>query len=197
VVPSIFAVVSGAQIAYAVRRLPRMIAGYGHLFQGGDRWIHPGSAMYGLAAIANGLTQPWVAMWNPAFSGRPISDTIVNDLMPLAIVVFGVAIAVLLRRVDLPAVSERLATTTVTMLGILIGALLIAYVAWLEFGGPSGSQTFWPIGPVGSGVYLVFLALVAVLLTRTGILRSRRSRSVVVIFEENGSHGHESDPQPA
>jgi hypothetical protein len=167
--PSIFAVVSGGLIFYAVRRLPRMLAGYSHLFQGGFRWTHPGPAMYGLAAIANDFTQPWVSMWRPGVSGGPSMYYIMNDLVPLALLVFGVAIALLLRRVDLPPLCERFVSTTVTLIGAIIGALFITYIAWLAFGGPSDTQTFWPVGQWGDIAYLIFLAIVAVLLIRTGL----------------------------
>jgi hypothetical protein len=177
--PTILAAGSGAVILYAARGLPRLLGRYGHLFQGGVRWAHPGPAMYGLAAITNDLTNRWVSMWNSGLYGTPTTDTVVNDLVPLAVLVFGVAVALLLRRVDLPAVSERFASTTVALLGALVGLCVITYVAWLEFGGPSGSQTFWPIGPWGSVSYLVFMALVAVLLTRRGVLAKGLGRTSV------------------
>jgi hypothetical protein len=173
VVPSLLAVGSGGLILYAVRRLPAMVARYSHLFQGGFRWTHPGPALYGLAAITNDFTERWVAIWNPGVYGGPKLDYVVNDLVPLAVLVFGVAVASLLRRVELPTFSDRFVSTTVTLLGAIIGALFLTYIAWLALGGPSDSQTFWPVGRWGDSVYLVFLALIGMLLTRAGLSMRR------------------------
>jgi len=45
---------------------------------------------------------------------------IVNDLLPIAILVLGIAIAVLLRRVEFPLISERIGSAIVALLGVLL-----------------------------------------------------------------------------
>ena len=52
-------------------------------------------------------------MWNPGISGEPTSQAVMNDLAPLAVLIFAVAMAFLVRRVELPRIGERL--------GVLIG----------------------------------------------------------------------------
>jgi hypothetical protein len=95
----VFAVGSGAFLSYSVRWVPNMLARYSHMFQGGYRWIHPGPAAYGLAVIAHQVTQPWISMWSPGISGEPTSQSVMNDLAPLAVLIFAVAIASLLLRI--------------------------------------------------------------------------------------------------
>jgi hypothetical protein len=173
--PAILALGSGAVILYAVRPLPRMFAAYSHMFQGGFRWTHPGPAMYGLAYITNSFTQWWVAIWNPGESGLPTIDTVVNNLVPLAVLLFGLAIATLLRRVELPQFVARFTRATVMLLGVLTGVAVVTHVAWLAFGGPSDTPTFGFEGSTAGAIYIAFLALVAVLIVRTQWVRGTRN----------------------
>jgi len=165
--PLILALGSGALILYALRRLPGMLVSYSHMFQGGFRWTHPGPAMYGLAYIANSSVQWWVALWNPGVSGAPTLFVVVNNLVPLAALVFGLAIATLLRRVELPAFVERTTRATVMLLGMLTGVAVVTHVAWLAFGGPSDFPTFGFEGRTAGVIYIAFLAVVSVLIVRT------------------------------
>jgi hypothetical protein len=184
--PLVFAVGSGAFLYYTVRWLPRMLAGYSHMFQGGFRWTHPGPAAYGVAEIASFVTQPWVSMWDPGISGISTSRTVMNDLAPLAVLVFAVAMAFLVRRVELPRISERLGSATVVLLGILSGVFLITLVVWFTVGGPSGDATFGETGNIAGVAYLVFLALVTVLVARSGLLarknEPRQQRNLIEII---------------
>ena len=166
--PLVLAVGSVAYLYYTVRWLPRMLAGYSHMFQGGFRWTHPGPAAYGMAEISSFVTQPWVSMWNPGIAGAPTSQTVMNDLAPLAVLVFAVAMAFLVRRVELPRISERLGSATVVLLGILSGVFLITLVVWFTVGGPIYA-TFGETGNIAGVAYLVFLALVTVLVARSGL----------------------------
>jgi hypothetical protein len=187
--PLVFAAVSVACFCYFLPPwLPGMFARYSHMFQGGYRWTHPGPAAYGLATIAHVVTQPWVSMWDPGISGEPTSQTVMNDLAPLAVLVFAVAMAFLVRRVELPRLSERLGSATVVLLGILSGVFLLTLVVWFTVGGPIYA-TFGETGNIAGVAYLVFLALVAVLVARSGLLasknRSGRKLNHIEILGEN------------
>jgi hypothetical protein len=177
VTPLAFAVGSGAFLYYSVRWLPNMLARYSHMFQGGYRWTHPGPAAYGLAFIAHQVTQPWISMWDPGISGEPTSQAVMNDLAPLAVLVFAVAMAFLVRRVELPRIGERLGAVTILLLSILSGVFLLALVAWFTTGGPIYA-TFGETGNIGGVAYLFFLAIVTVLVTRSGLLARGVQRDV-------------------
>jgi len=176
--PLVFAAGSAAYVCYTVRSLPNMVARYSHMFQGGFRWTHPGPAAYGAAAISSFVTQPWVSMWDPGRTGGPISQTVMNDLVPVAVLIFGVAMAFLLRRVELPRMSERLTSGTVVLLGILAGVFLIALVAWFIVGGPLYA-TFGETGNIAGVAYLFFLAIATVLVARSGVVACRVERKVL------------------
>jgi len=184
VTPLVFAVGSGAFLSYSVRWLPNMLARYSHMFQGGYRWTHPGPAAYGLAFIAHQVTQPWISMWNPGISGEPTSQAVMNELAPLAVLVFAVAMTFLVRRVELPRIGERLGSVTVVLLSILSGVFLLTLVAWFTAGGPIYAA-FGETGNIAGVAYLVFLALVTVLVARSGLLarknESRHARNHIEI----------------
>jgi hypothetical protein len=152
--------------------LPGMFARYSHMVQGGYRWTHPGPAAYGLASIAKSVTQPWVSMWDPGISGEPSSQAVMNDLAPLAVLVFAVSMAFLLRRVELPRIGERLVSATVVLLGVLSGVFLLTLVVWFTAGGPLYA-TFEETGNIAGVSYLVFLTLVTLLVARSGLLATR------------------------
>jgi len=187
--PIIFAAASVACFCYFLPPwLPGMFARYSHMFQGGYRWTHPGPAAYGLAFIAHSVTQPWVSMWDPGISGEPTSQAVMNDLAPLAVLVFAVAMAFLVRRVELPHITRRLGSATVVLLGSLSGVFLSTLVIWFTFGGPIYA-TFGETGDIGGVAYLVFMALVIVLVARMGVLARRnephRGRNHIVILGAN------------
>jgi hypothetical protein len=168
--PLVFAVGSLAYLYCSVPWLPRAIEGYSHMFQGGFRWTHPGPAAYGVASIASFVTQPWVSMWDPGISGESTARAVLNDLAPLAVLIFAIALAFLVRRVELPRVSERLGSATVVILGTLSAAFLITLVIWFSVDGPSNFPTFGETGNIGGVTYLVFMTLVTVLVARSGLL---------------------------
>jgi hypothetical protein len=167
--------------------LPSMFGRYSHMFQGGYRWTHPGPAAYALAFIAQHVTQPWITMWDPGISGEPTSQAVMNDLAPLVVLVFAVAMAFLVRRVELPRLSERLEAATLVLLGSLSSVFLITLVVWLTAGGPIYA-TFGETGNIAGVAYLVFLALVAVLVARSGLRASKnqlgRKRNQIEIVGE-------------
>jgi hypothetical protein len=177
VAPFVFAVGSGAFLYYSVRWLPNMLARYSHMFQGGYRWTHPGPAAYGLAFIAHRVTQPWISMWDPGISGEPTSQAVMNDLAPLAVLVFAVSMAFLVRRVELPRICERHGSVTIVLLSILSGVFLLALVAWFTAGGPMYA-TFGETGNIAGVAYLIFLAIVTVLVARSGLLARGVQRDV-------------------
>ena len=92
-----------------------------------------------------------------------------NDLAPLAVFVFAVAMAFLVRRVELPRISERLGSLAVVLLSILSAVFLLALVAWFTTGGPIYA-TFGETGNIAGVAYLIFLAISTVLVTRSGLL---------------------------
>jgi len=177
VTPLAFAVGSGAFLSYSVRWLPNMLARYSHMFQGGYRWTHPGPAAYGLAFIAHRVTQPWISIWNPGISGEPTSRAVMNELAPLAVLAFAVAMAFLVRRVELPFIGERLGSVTVVLLSILSGVFLLTLVAWFVAGGPIYTA-FGETGNIAGVAYLIFLVIVTVLVARSGLLARGVQRDV-------------------
>jgi hypothetical protein len=195
--PSIFMVVSGALLIYAARWLPRMIVTYGRLRPNGFRWSHPGPAIYGLAQITWDLTQKWIALWNQGIPSTHNIQTVVNDVVPLAIVVFGVAIALLVRRVELPHFGTRLGFITVALLGTGTGVFIISYLVWSAVSGPAGFEYFFPESPWLGVTYLVFMAVAAVLVARVGLLVSRLKRTISLSQDVNGESGVLRDPQTA
>jgi len=183
--PSIFAVVSGALLLYSARWLPRMLEGYSHMRQGGLRWTHLGSTIYAFSQITWELTQRWDQLWGQGSIGTPTAMIVVNDLVPVALLVFGVSIALLVRRIELPRISARLGLATVTLLGALIGVFVLTYLVWLMAGGPMGTHYFVPEGSLAGVIYLIFLALIALLISRSGLLARRFERTPQITSKES------------
>ncbi|MGB8196901.1 MAG: hypothetical protein WCF25_07845 [Acidimicrobiales bacterium] len=175
--PSLFAIASGSFVLYAARRLPMQLVEYTHSphLRPAIQWSHPGSAIAALAQSTWDLTQTWVSLWTQRFDGIPMSQAIVNDLLPIAILAFGVSIALLIRRVELPSISERTSSAIVALMGMLLGGFLLAYLVWFNVGGPSGSNVFSFEGGVISKLYIVFATVVAVLVGRSGYRLARRN----------------------
>jgi hypothetical protein len=185
--PSIFAVGSGALLYYSVRWLPRLLEGYSHLRQGGLRWTHLGSTIYAFSEITWMLTQRWVDLWGQGGTSTPDLQDFVNDLVPLATLVFGVSIALLVRRVELPRFNARLGQAIVALLGSLIAVFVLTYLVWLTAGGPMGTDYFVPEGTQAGVIYLIFLGLIAALVVRSGLVvrgsETRQQRNHMEIRE--------------
>lgn len=81
--------------------------------------------------------------------------------------------------------SERLASTTVLLLGTLAGVFFVAYIIWLSVSGLRGNDYFFPVGTSTGIAYLVFLALVAVLVGRTGLLARNQNKPTPMTPEGN------------
>ncbi len=171
--PLAFAVVSAGYVYYTVRWLPRALEQYSYMVQGGYRWTHPGSAAYALADIARSITQPWISMWSPGATGGPTSQIVMRDLAPIAVLIFGVAMALLVRRVELPGPIKRLGSATVGLFGFLLAVFLLTDLVWFTVGGPNGEPPFWTMNNVAGAAYLVLMALVLILITRLGLLARR------------------------
>jgi hypothetical protein len=190
--PSILAVGSGGFLLYVARSLPRVLTRYIHGAAGfqGIRLSHPGQVITALAQITWELTQSWVAAWNQGTPRISTIQTVVNDCVPIAMLVFGAAIALLIRRVELPRIGSRLAFSTLALLGGLTGVFFVAYLAWSAVGGPSNYEYFFPESPWLGVVYLIFLALVPVLVMRSGLLarryQPRHSRNHIEIISSRG-----------
>jgi hypothetical protein len=176
VVPSTIAVVTGGFLLYEARFFPRLISPYIHGAHGfqGMSLSRPGQLIANLAQVVWETTQRWVDFWNPGYGPISPIQTVVNDCVPLAMFVFGVAIALLIRRVEIPQWIARLVFPTVALLGALSGAYFVAYVGWNLFGGPSNYDFFFRDKWLGI-VYLVLLGLVPLLVIRSGLL-ARRSQ---------------------
>lgn len=105
--------------------------------------------------------------------------------------VFGIAIALLIRRVELPPLGARLVFPAVAALSTLTGMYFIAYIAWSAFGGPSNFEYFFPESRWLGVVYLVLLGLVPTLAVRSGLLvrqaRPRGQRNHIEIVSSRGT----------
>ena len=168
--PLTFALVSAGYVYYTVRWLPRALEQYSYMVQGGYRWTHPGSAAYALADIARSITQPWISMWSPGVTGGPTSQIVMRDLAPLAVLVFGLAMALLVRRVELPGSFKRLGSRAIALFAFLLGVFLVTDLVWFTVGGPNGEPPFWTMNKFAGIAYLILMALVLVLITRLGLL---------------------------
>ncbi len=100
-------------------------------------------------------------------------QTIVDDCVPLVMFVFGVALALLIRRVELPRVSGRFAYAIVALLGTFTGVFFVAYIAWSALGGPSRDEYFFPESPWLGVVYLILMGLIPLLVIRSALLARR------------------------
>jgi hypothetical protein len=97
---------------------------------------------------------------------------VINDCVPLAMFVLGVAIALLIRRVEIPPRIARLVVPTVALLGALSAVYFVAYLGWNLFGGPSDYDFFFRDKWLGI-VYLILLGLVPVLIGRSMVLSKK------------------------
>jgi hypothetical protein len=177
--PSILAVASGGFLLYEGRILPRLLAPYVHHTHGlhGMSLSQPGTVITNLAQVTWELTQRWVAPWGQGPIGPSTIQTTVDDCIPLAMLIFGIALALLIRRVEFPQVIERFVFSTVALLGALTGAFFVAYIAWSAVGGPSDDEYFFPEARWLGIVYLVLLAIVPLLVIRSGLLAWRQEPS--------------------
>ncbi|HWD96496.1 MAG TPA: hypothetical protein VG246_08765 [Acidimicrobiales bacterium] len=169
--PSVLALISGGLLLYVARDFPRLLISYIR-FQGMPL-SHPGQIMANLAQITWELTQQWVAPWNQGTPSMSIAQHVLNDSVPLAMFVLGVAVALLIRRVELPRACERLIVSIVALLGLFTGMFFVAYIAWSVFGGPSDFEYFFPESRWLGVTYLILLALVPLLVIRSGLLARR------------------------
>jgi len=173
--PSLLASVSGVFLLYAARIFPSLLAPYIHGAHGfpGTRLSDPGQVIANLATVTWELTQRWVAPWNQGISPLPTAQSIIDDCVPLAMFAFGIALAMLIRRVELPRVSQRLVFPAVVLQSTLAAVFFLAYMAWSVFGGPSNFEYFFPESRWLGQVYLVLLGLVPLLAVRSGLLARR------------------------
>lgn len=177
--PSILAVASGGFLLYEGRILPRLLAPYIHHTHGlhGMSLSQPGTVITNLAQVIWELTQRWVAPWGQGPIGQSTIQTTVDDCIPLAMLIFGIALALLIRRVEFPQVIERFVFSTVALLGALTGAFFVAYIAWSAVGGPSDNEYFFPEARWLGIVYLILLAIIPLLVIRSGVLARRHESS--------------------
>ena len=177
VIPSILAVVSGAYLLYAARLLPTFLSQYIHGVHGqsGMSFSRPGQAIANFAEIVWMLTQRWVAPWGQGPIQLSGIQTVFDDCVPLVMLIFGIAICLLLRRVELPRASARLVLPTVALLGTFTGGFFIAYLVWSGVSGPSDYEYFFPEAQWLGIVYLVLMGLVPLLVGCSAVL-SRRAK---------------------
>jgi hypothetical protein len=174
-VPSMVAVVTGAFLLYEARVFWRLLSPYLHgagRFQGMSL-SRPGQLLANMAQVVWETTQRWVDFWNPSYSPISRIQYAMNDSFPLVMFVFGIAIAMLIRRTEFPQRITRLVFPTVVLLGGLSGVYFVAYLGWNLFGGPSDYDFFWRDKWLGI-VYLVLLGLVPLLVIRSGLLARKR-----------------------
>lgn len=185
---SILALASGGFLLYVARSVPSQLARYVHGAAGfpGIRWSHPGQVVQALAQITWDNMERWIGPWHQGMPRVSVIQSVVNDGVPVAAVVFGVAIALLLRKVDLPRQVNRLVWYSVIVLGSLITVFFIAYIVWSFVGGSVGGEYFSPESAWLGVTYLVFMPLAGVLVARTGLLARGVERTTTVAANENG-----------
>jgi hypothetical protein len=196
VAPSILALASGGYLLYAARIFPKLLTPYIHGAHGlpGTRLSNPGQVIANLATVAWELTQRWVAPWGQGVPSVSVSSaqTFVDDSVLLATFTFGIALALLIRRVELPPTLVRLVLPTVALLSTCTGVFFFAYLAWSAFGGPSNDEYFFPESRWLGVVYLVLLGLVPLLVVRLRLLarngRPLRQRNHIEIINSTGSN---------
>jgi hypothetical protein len=171
VVPSALAATSGAFLLYTARNFPRFLFPYIHGAHGlqGMSLSRPGQLIANFAQVTWMTTQQWVDFWNPGISPLSTIQRVSDDCVPLAMFVFGIAIALLIRRVEIPQRITRLVFPAAALLGALSGVYFVAYAGWNLFGGPSDYDFFWRDKWLGV-VYFVLLGLVPLLVIRSGLL---------------------------
>jgi hypothetical protein len=171
VVPSMVAVATGAFLLYEARIFPRLLSPYIHgagPIQGMSL-SRPGQLLANMAQVVWHATERWVDFWNSSYSPISRIQYVVNDCFPLVMFVFGIAIAIIIRRTEFPQRIARLVFPTVALLGGLSGVYFVAYLGWNLFGGPSDYDFFWRDKWLGI-VYLVLLGVVPLLVIRSGLL---------------------------
>lgn len=179
--PLVLAAGSGAFLLYCLRWVPQELYRYAHGVNGrpGIGLSQPGRALAALGQTAWDTTQSWVAPWNMS-SQNSTSFKVETFLFPVALLFFGLAIALLVRRIQLNQGMVRLIVGAVTLLGTLTGVFLVTYVMWLIFGGPSGNELFWPEGSRAGDIYLVLLLLITVMIGRTRWVARRHERTATL-----------------
>jgi hypothetical protein len=132
----------------------------------------PGQLIANFAQVTWMTTQQWVDFWNPGLSPLSTIQRVSDDCVPLAMFAFGIAIALLIRRVEIPQRIARLVFPTVALLGALSGVYFVAYAAWNVFGGPSDYDFFFRDKWLGV-VYFTLLGLVPLLVGRLVVLSKK------------------------
>lgn len=178
VVPSTIAVVTGGFLLYEARVFPRLLSPYIH---GAGRFrgmslSRPGQLLANMAEVVWETTERWVDFWNASYSPISRVQYALNDIFPLVMFVFGITIAMLIRRVEFPQRIARVALPTVALLGGLSGVYFVAYLGWNLFGGPSDYDFFFRDKWLGI-VYLVLLGVVPLLVIRSGLLARKHEPS--------------------
>jgi hypothetical protein len=172
--PLTLAAVSGAFLLYAARLFPRLLFPYIHGAHGfqGMSLSRPGQLLANTAQVIWETTQRWVDPWNPGIA--PISSVqgVVDHFVPVAMFVFGIAIALLIRRVEIPQRTARLVFPTLALVGALAGVFFVAYLAWSFFGGPSNYDFFFRDRWLGI-VYRILLGVVALVVARAAVLSKK------------------------
>lgn len=174
--PSVLALASGGYLLYAAQRFPSLLAPYVDGVHGFRQLSlsNPGGSIANFAQVIWELTQSWVAPWSQGIPAGPFTiQNVIDDCVPLAMFAFGVALALVIRRVELPRANNRLVLSTIALLGTFTAAFFVAYIAWSTFGGPSNSEYFFPESSWLGIVYLVLLALIPMLVIRSRVLARR------------------------
>lgn len=127
-------------------------------------WAHPGLALKALGELGLALTNRLSDLHNRWINGSSFGRSSVNVLAPLAtavlVAVFAVAIASLLRRVEMSHRTERLGALVVTLLGTLTATFFVSCLAWIIVGGSFENRNFaLPLSHLSGGIDLAVLAL--------------------------------------
>ena len=189
--PSILAAGSGGFLLYVSRLIPQEVARYVHGAAGfpGIRLSNPGQVMNALAQITWDQTQSWIGPWHQGLPKVSVIQTVMNDGVPIAVIVFGVAIALLSRRIELPRAVDRIVARSVPLLWSLISVFFITYLIWSGVGGSANGEYFFPESAWLGVTYLVFMPLAAAAVARAGYLARRMSQLTSTTLDGNESSG--------
>lgn len=176
VTPAALAVISGGFLLYCAQDFPRYLLQYIRGANGisGMSLSRPGQLIANLAQVIRMTAERWIDPWNPGVAPLSSLQRVEDDCVLLAMFVFGLAIALLIRRVEFPPRVARLFTPAVALLGALSAVYFLAYVAWNLFGGRSNFN-FWFRDSWLGIVYLVLLGLVPLVVGRA-VMLSKKSK---------------------
>jgi hypothetical protein len=138
--------------------------------RGGIQWTNPGVAIKQLAGAALSVTddRSWVVN-GPIPQFRDVAV-----LAPLAFVTLVLSVAVLMRRIGVSTLGNRVSGLAMTIVASSMGLFLVSYVGWIAAGGPDRGRSV--LGQQSVLTMVVQCLLMAAMATLTLNARSRLGR---------------------